>query len=99
MAQQSPTLRDLLAREADDESFRDRLAADPLGVRHAEGVRVDSNFLKERLGVQQSARVLRETIDQVETRVGKVRIAAAPAKGNAAPTNDRVIPRAAWQAR
>jgi L-lactate dehydrogenase len=56
---------------------------------------------KERLAMQQSARVLRETIDQVEARVGKVRgsHAAAPApKGNAVPPgNGRTIPRAAWQ--
>jgi L-lactate dehydrogenase len=54
---------------------------------------------KERLGLQQSARVLRETIDQVEARVGKVRAggAEAPApKGNAAP-GGRTVPRAAWQ--
>src|SRR5207253_9033438 len=41
---------------------------------------------KERLGLQQSARVLRDTIDQVEARVGKVRSSAAEApapKGNA----------------
>jgi L-lactate dehydrogenase len=54
---------------------------------------------KERMGLQQSARVLRETIDQVESRVGKVRAAAeAPApKGNVALTSGRSIPRAAWQ--
>jgi L-lactate dehydrogenase len=55
---------------------------------------------KERLGLQQSARVLRETIDQVEARVGKVRASAADAptpKGNAAPAAGRAIPRAAWQ--
>src|SRR5438477_2679437 len=41
---------------------------------------------KERLGIQQSARVLREIIDQVEARIG-----------NAAPKgNHRPIPRAAW---
>src|SRR5947208_16331915 len=43
---------------------------------------------KERLGLQQSARVLRDIIDQVEARVGKVRSAAGvkPApRGNAAP--------------
>ncbi len=45
---------------------------------------------KERLGMQHSARVLREIIDQVEARVGKVRTPAAPANG-------RTIPRAAWQ--
>ncbi len=48
---------------------------------------------KERLAMQQSARVLRETIDQVEARIGKVRAnhAATPApRGNA-------IPRSAWQ--
>jgi L-lactate dehydrogenase len=57
---------------------------------------------KERLGLQQSARVLRETIDQVEARVGKVRAGAAQApapRGNAAPAGNggRAIPRSAWQ--
>jgi L-lactate dehydrogenase len=56
---------------------------------------------KERLGIQQSARVLREIIDQVEARVGKVRAATAetPApRGNAVPAGDgRGIPRSAWQ--
>jgi L-lactate dehydrogenase len=56
---------------------------------------------KERTGIQNSARVLREIIDQVEARVGKVRAdgAAAPRpRGNAAPAgNGRAIPRAAWQ--
>jgi L-lactate dehydrogenase len=58
---------------------------------------------KERLGLHQSARVLREIIDQVEQRFGTVRAAAAPAepsvtpKGNAAPVNGRAIPRSAWQ--
>src|SRR5215467_2599635 len=33
---------------------------------------------KERLGIQQSARVLREIIDQVETRVGKARAEVKP---------------------
>src|SRR5206468_15214 len=53
---------------------------------------------KERLGIQQSARVLRETIDQVEARVGKVRAASAP-RGNAAPAANggRAIPRSAWR--
>jgi L-lactate dehydrogenase len=55
---------------------------------------------KERLGVQQSARVLREIIDQVEARVGKVRAGAAQApalRGAAPPANGRTIPRSAWQ--
>jgi L-lactate dehydrogenase len=53
---------------------------------------------KERLALQQSARVLRDTIDQVEARVGKARPAAPAApKGNAAPANGRAIPRSAWQ--
>jgi L-lactate dehydrogenase len=43
---------------------------------------------RERLGIQQSARVLREIIDQVEARVGG---APAPRPGSSA------IPRAAWQ--
>jgi L-lactate dehydrogenase len=57
---------------------------------------------KERLGIQQSARVLREIIDQVEARVGKVRAEVKPAaapRGNAAPPADgRTIPRSAWVA-
>jgi L-lactate dehydrogenase len=55
---------------------------------------------KERLGIQQSARVLREIIDQVEARVGKVRAeqpaATSAPRGNAVP-NGRSIPRSAWQ--
>ncbi len=55
---------------------------------------------KERLGIQQSARVLREINDQVEARVGKVRgegvKGAAAAAGPA--RNGTAIPRAAWQA-
>jgi L-lactate dehydrogenase len=57
---------------------------------------------KERLGLQNSARVLRETIRQVEQRVGKLegQPATSPtAQGNAAPQpKERVILRAAWQA-
>ena len=56
---------------------------------------------KERTGIQNSARVLREIIDQVEARVGKVRanVAESPRpRGNAAPNgNRRTIPRSAWQ--
>jgi L-lactate dehydrogenase len=47
---------------------------------------------KERLALQQSARVLRETIDQVEARIGKGPAVTRPA----APVHSRVIPRAAW---
>jgi L-lactate dehydrogenase len=49
---------------------------------------------KEQAGLHQSARVLRETIEQVETRIGVARAAkpaAAPARSGTA------IPRAAWQ--
>jgi L-lactate dehydrogenase len=56
---------------------------------------------KERLGIQQSARVLREIIDQVEGRVGKVRAKGAESplpNGNAVPrVQGRAIPRSAWQ--
>jgi L-lactate dehydrogenase len=55
---------------------------------------------KERLGIQNSARVLREIIDQVEQRIGKVRAkVVAPAATPAAERtgNGRAIPRAAWQ--
>jgi L-lactate dehydrogenase len=56
---------------------------------------------KERLGLEQSARVLRETIDQVEKRVGVVR--AKPSTSPAPQTrriptgNGHTIPRSAWQ--
>jgi L-lactate dehydrogenase len=55
---------------------------------------------KERLGLQNSAKVLHEIIDQVEVRVGKSPTAGANAptsKGNAIPSvNTRAIPRSAW---
>jgi L-lactate dehydrogenase len=56
---------------------------------------------KERLGLMQSARVLRETIDQVEQRIGAVRAggkAAAPASVSHSRTNGHTVPRSAWQA-
>jgi L-lactate dehydrogenase len=55
---------------------------------------------KERLGIQQSARVLRDIIDQVEARVGKVRaeVKAPPAAATpAANGSGRTLPRSAWQ--
>jgi L-lactate dehydrogenase len=55
---------------------------------------------KERTGIQNSARVLREIIDQVEARVGKavVETKALTPRSNGAPTeNGRKIPRSAWQ--
>jgi L-lactate dehydrogenase len=48
---------------------------------------------KERLALQQSARVLRETIDQVEGRIGSVTIPSSKAPQ---VTAQRAIPRAAW---
>jgi L-lactate dehydrogenase len=59
---------------------------------------------KEQQGLEQSARVLREIIDQVEARIGKVRAeastssaASAGPRGNAVPAGlQRPIPRAAW---
>src|SRR4051795_2708990 len=68
MAQQPTTLRELLARASDDASFRDRLAADPLGVAHAEGVRVDTAFLKERLGIAGASD--QELVEVLRARVG-----------------------------
>jgi L-lactate dehydrogenase len=53
---------------------------------------------KERLGLQNSARVLRETINQVEARLGgpsRVTV-SAPANAVISKTNGRVIPRSAW---
>jgi L-lactate dehydrogenase len=56
---------------------------------------------KERLGIVQSARVLREIIDQVEARIGKVRSEktepSAPQGNAAAKPAGRGIPRSAWQ--
>ncbi|MCI0459663.1 MAG: lactate/malate dehydrogenase family protein [Gemmataceae bacterium] len=52
---------------------------------------------KERIGIQQSARVLRETIQQVEQRIGAAKAAAAPATPAAQTGNGRTIPRGAWQ--
>jgi L-lactate dehydrogenase len=51
---------------------------------------------KERLGLEQSGRVLRETIDQVEKRVGLVR-AKASAPAPSVSKNGSAIPRSAWQ--
>jgi L-lactate dehydrogenase len=51
---------------------------------------------KERLGIHQSARVLRETLDQVESRLaGTSKSPGAPATAEVARA--RTIPRAAWQ--
>jgi L-lactate dehydrogenase len=55
---------------------------------------------KERMGIQNSARVLREIIDQVEARVGQTskELRKALLTGNAAPpSNGPRIPRTAWQ--
>ena len=48
---------------------------------------------KERLAIQNSAKVLREIIEQVESRIGSVstKVPALP------KTNGRTIPRSAWQ--
>jgi L-lactate dehydrogenase len=55
---------------------------------------------KERLGIQQSARVLREIIEQVEARVGAVRAAgreAVPPAAGGPGRSGATIPRSAWQ--
>src|SRR5713226_9395521 len=55
---------------------------------------------KERLGLMQSARVLRETISQVEQRISTTRTAILPTAGlasGAPKTNGYKIPRSAWQ--
>jgi L-lactate dehydrogenase len=56
---------------------------------------------KERLGLLQSGRVLRETISQVEQRLAKgpeLAATAAPQSSAAPRGNGRPIPRSAWQA-
>jgi L-lactate dehydrogenase len=54
---------------------------------------------KERLGLQNSAKVLREIIDQVEARVGTGRVSASdrPGTHNHGSRTSRQIPRTAWQ--
>jgi L-lactate dehydrogenase len=53
---------------------------------------------KERLGIQNSARVLREIVDQVESRIGKAPPTEKKADAPKPPgTNGRSIPRQAWQ--
>jgi L-lactate dehydrogenase len=57
---------------------------------------------KERLSIQQSARVLRETIGQVEQRIGAAKSAPTPTPApgvtvNGQAATGRAIPRAAWQ--
>jgi L-lactate dehydrogenase len=52
---------------------------------------------KERLGIQQSARVLREIIDQVETRIDKPHGLEPSTASPAHSTNGHRIPRSAWQ--
>jgi L-lactate dehydrogenase len=53
---------------------------------------------KERLGLHQSARVLRETIKQVEERIGSARNDDRQERGDLASLpKSRTIPRAAWQ--
>jgi hypothetical protein len=51
---------------------------------------------KERLGLQNSARVLRETIEQVETRLTTDRRAAPTTSTPTTSTVGRTIPRSAW---
>jgi L-lactate dehydrogenase len=55
---------------------------------------------RERLGLQQSAKVLRDTIEQVEQRIGKAKgvQAVLPADRSPIPASSRpAIPRSAWQ--
>ncbi len=52
---------------------------------------------KERLGIQNSARVLRDIIDQVEARVGAPAAKDSRSTASAPRSNGTAIPRAAWQ--
>ena len=52
---------------------------------------------KERLGLTQSARVLRETIEQVEQRIGSAATPHPVKENGMAAKGGRAIPRAAWQ--
>src|SRR6516165_3433654 len=51
---------------------------------------------KERMSLQNSARVLRETIKQVEERIGTTAAPTGKPAARAATGNGRAIPRAAW---
>ncbi len=52
---------------------------------------------KEKMGLQQSARVLRDTIDQVEKRLGSSSASSAKISAMASTKNGPTVPRAAWQ--
>jgi hypothetical protein len=54
---------------------------------------------RERMGLQQSARVLREIIDSVEGRIGRVRAQGGESlpQGAVPRPGGRPIPRSAWQ--
>lgn len=61
---------------------------------------------KERMALQQSAKVLKETIAQVEGRIGTVRrefketaVTSSAASSFSSYSNGRAIPRSAWQAK
>ena len=75
MAQQSTTLRDLMSRAVADPAFCERLAADPIGVAHAEGARVDTAFFKEKLGIPGATDL--ELVEMLRSRL------ADPVKGHA----------------
>lgn len=55
---------------------------------------------KERIGIQQSAKVLRDIIDQVETRIGKqgsFPVGASSPIASGSNNASKVLPRSAWQ--
>jgi L-lactate dehydrogenase len=57
---------------------------------------------KEKMAVQNSAKVLRDTIDTVEARIGKagsVKSAPANQENGVVSKNGHVVPRSAWQVR
>jgi hypothetical protein len=76
MAQQPATLRALLTRAAGDPAFLERLASDPIGVAQSEGVRVDTGFLKEKLGVPGATDL--ELVEMLQARL------SAPVQGYSA---------------
>ncbi|MSR31602.1 MAG: lactate dehydrogenase [Gemmataceae bacterium] len=52
---------------------------------------------KERIGIQQSGRVLREIIDQVEARIGQGPAGAASVASGLGAPRGKALPRTAWQ--
>jgi len=56
-----------MSRAAADPAFCERLAADPIGVAHAEGAHVDTAFFKEKLGIPGATDL--ELVEMLQSRL------------------------------